>query len=94
VSSPPAEKALVKEGPTAELPHREEPAEDALLSTQEIEVTTADTMPLPDDLVIDTLPGVDRPVASGSVSATPSARLGSRASRNAVVSARGNVRKR
>jgi len=75
VSSPPAEKALVKEGPTAELPHREEPAEDALLSTQEIEVTTADTMPLPDDLVIDTLPGVDRPVASGSVSATPSARL-------------------
>ena len=71
VSSPPVEK----EGPTAELPAREEPAEEPRLSTEELEVTTADTMPLPDDMVIDTLPRVDRPVSESSVSVTPSARL-------------------
>ena len=74
VSSPPVEK----EGPTAELPAREEPAEEPRLSTAELEVTTADTMPLPDDMVlddmvIDTLPRVDRPVSESSVSVTPSA---------------------
>lgn len=71
VSSPPVEK----EGPTAELPSREEPPEEPRLSTEELEVTTADTMPLPDDMVIDTLPRVDRPVSESSVSITPSARL-------------------
>ena len=72
VSSPPAEKTE-REGPTAELPKTDEPAEEALLSTQEIEVTTADTMPLPDnfpDEIIASLPRVEKP---GAV--TPSARL-------------------
>jgi CheY-like chemotaxis protein len=43
VSSPPVEK----ERPTAQLPKVEEPAEEAaLMDTHELEVTTADTMPL------------------------------------------------
>ncbi len=44
VSSPPVEK----ERPTAELPKVEEPEEEdaAFMDTQELEVTTADTMPL------------------------------------------------
>ena len=45
VSSPPVEK----ERPTAELPKIEEPEEEAaLMDTYELEVTTADTMPLKD----------------------------------------------
>ncbi|HKY28880.1 MAG TPA: response regulator, partial [Pyrinomonadaceae bacterium] len=74
VSSPPVEK----EARTAELPKTEEEAEEPRLSTQELEVTTADTMPLPDDMVIDTLPRVEQPVSSASessVNVTPSARL-------------------
>jgi CheY-like chemotaxis protein len=43
VSSPPVEK----ESPTAELPKTEEPEEEALfMDTEELEVTTADTLPL------------------------------------------------
>lgn len=75
VSSPPVEKDLKKEGPTAELPGREEPEEEPRLSTAELDVTTADTMPLPDDMVIDNLPRVDQPVSESSVNVTPSARL-------------------
>jgi len=42
--TPPAE-----EGPTAELPKTEEtPVEEGKLSSQELEITTADTQPLPD----------------------------------------------
>ena len=70
VSSPPAEK----EASTAELPKTEEPAEEPRLSTQELELTTADTIPLPDDMVVDNLPRVDAPI-NESVSVTPSARL-------------------
>ena len=72
VGSPPAEKNQ-REGPTAELPKTEEPAEEAFLSTQELEVTTADTMPLPEnfpDEIIATLPRVEE-----SAGVTPSARL-------------------
>jgi hypothetical protein len=77
VSSPPVEKSLEKEGPTAELPHTEEPAEEPRLSTKELELVTADTMPLPEDMLIDTLPRVEKQVASESsgASVTPSARL-------------------
>jgi CheY-like chemotaxis protein len=67
VSGPPVEK----EGPTAELPKTEEPAEEPRLSPKELELVTADTMPLPDDMLVDTLPRVEQPV----VSVTPSARL-------------------
>src|SRR5687768_8174377 len=42
VSSPPAEK----ERPTAELPKVEEPEEEQFMDTDELEVTTADTLPL------------------------------------------------
>lgn len=42
VSSPPVEK----ESPTAELPKAEEPAEEVRLDTHDLEVTTADTLPL------------------------------------------------
>ena len=69
VSSPPADRAREKEGPTAELPAREEPAEEPRLSTAELDVTTADTMPLPDDFVLDTLSN------ESSANVTPSARL-------------------
>jgi CheY-like chemotaxis protein len=45
VSSPPVEK----ESPTAELPKTEEPEEEELfMDTEELEVTTADTLPLDD----------------------------------------------
>jgi CheY-like chemotaxis protein len=74
VGGPPVEKSLEKEGPTAELPRTEEPPEEPRLSTQELELTTADTIPLPDDMVVDNLPRVDVPV-NESVSVTPSARL-------------------
>ena len=48
VSSPPVEK----ERPTAELPRVEEPEEEpVLMDTHELEVTTADTMPLKDAVI-------------------------------------------
>jgi len=47
VSSPPAEK----ERPTLELPHIEPAAEDELMDTHELEVTTADTLQLDEDSV-------------------------------------------
>jgi CheY-like chemotaxis protein len=48
VGSPPVEK----ERPTAELPKVEEPEEEAvLMDTHELEVTTADTMPLKDAVI-------------------------------------------
>ena len=84
VGSPPVEKAaLEKEGPTAELPRAEEPAEEPRLGSQELEVTTADTMPLPGSTLVDTLPRVEQPVIASEASsasevpasATPSARL-------------------
>jgi CheY-like chemotaxis protein len=77
VGSPPAEKDE-KEGPTAELSRNEEPAKEPRLSTKELEVTTADTMPLPDEMLIDSLPRVEQPVVASESSAnvTPSARLG------------------
>ena len=74
VSSPPAEKDE-RERPTAELPKTQELPEEPRLSTEEIEVTTADTMPLPDDMVIDTLPRVQNAVAESAAGITPSARL-------------------
>jgi CheY-like chemotaxis protein len=45
VSSPPVEK----ESPTAELPKAEEPAEEVRLNTQELAVTTADTLKLSEE---------------------------------------------
>ena len=74
VSSPPAEKSFEKEGPTAELPSREEPAEEPRLSTKELEMTTADTMPLPDDLLVDSLSSHGS-AGESLPSGTPSARL-------------------
>ncbi|HEX6043929.1 MAG TPA: response regulator [Pyrinomonadaceae bacterium] len=74
VSSPPVEK----EAATAELPKPEgEPAEEPQLSTQELELTTADTLPLEGHPFADSLPRVE-PVVSESKpaeSVTPSARL-------------------
>ncbi|HEU4435112.1 MAG TPA: response regulator [Pyrinomonadaceae bacterium] len=73
VGSPPAEKSPVTERPTAELPKTEELTEEPLLSTQELEVTTADTMPLPGnypDEIIATLPKAEL-----SAGVSPSARL-------------------
>src|SRR5437868_47784 len=52
VSSPPAEK----EAPTAELPREAEPEEDVRLDTHELDVTTADTLPLGDALAAEHLP--------------------------------------
>ncbi len=77
VSSPPAEKPSEKEAATAELPKAEEPAEEPQLSTQQLEVTTANTLPLPGNTLVDTLPRVEQPVVSESseASVTPSARL-------------------
>jgi CheY-like chemotaxis protein len=46
VSGPPVEK----ERPTAELPKVEEPEEEVLMDTHELEVTTADTLPLEEAL--------------------------------------------
>jgi CheY-like chemotaxis protein len=73
-SSPPAEKDG-KERPTAERKKTEEPAEEPRLSTEELAVTTADTMPLPPGM-LDTLPRVDQPAGGQSrASVTPLARL-------------------
>ena len=54
VSSPPV---VEKESPTAELPRVEEPEEEEVrLDTQELEVTTADTLPLDDEIAAQSLP--------------------------------------
>jgi CheY-like chemotaxis protein len=55
VSSPPV---VEKESPTAELPRVEEPAEEERirLDSQELEVTTADTLPLDDVIAAQSLP--------------------------------------
>lgn len=75
VSSPPAEKALEKEGPTAELPRpEEEPAEEPRLSTGELEMTTADTLPLEGHPLRDTMPRVEQ-LSESSSGGSPSARL-------------------
>jgi hypothetical protein len=72
VSSPPAEKEV----PTAELPKADEPAEEPQLSTSDLEMTTADTLPLEGHPMADTLPRVEQPVVSeSSANVTPSARL-------------------
>jgi CheY-like chemotaxis protein len=60
VTSPPA---VEKERPTAELPKVEEPEEDELMDTYELEVTTADTLPL-DDAIKEYGDKVERPVAA------------------------------
>lgn len=78
VSSPPAEKALEKpsgtEAPTAELPGtEEEPVEEPRLNTEELEITTADTLPLEGHPFADTLPRVEFTDSPANV--TPSARL-------------------
>jgi len=52
VTSPPA----AKEVPTAELPSVEEPEDDVRLDAHELEVTTADTLPLDDALAAEHLP--------------------------------------
>ncbi|HJS23970.1 MAG TPA: response regulator [Pyrinomonadaceae bacterium] len=59
VSSPPVEK----ESPTAELPKVEEPEEEALMDTYDLEVTTADTIPL-DDVLKEDEHEVEQPVAA------------------------------
>jgi CheY-like chemotaxis protein len=60
VTSPPVEK----ENPTAELPKVEEPeAEEELMDTYELEVTTADTLPL-EQALIDHEQKVEQPVAA------------------------------
>ena len=59
VSSPPAEK----ERPTAELPKVEEPEEEELMDAHELEVTTADTLPL-EQAFIDHEQKVEQPVAA------------------------------
>ena len=58
VSSPPVEK----ESPTAELPKVEEPEEE-LMDTYELEVTTADTLPLEQALIDHKEQKVEQPVA-------------------------------
>ena len=60
VTSPPA---VEKEAPTAELPKVEEPDEDALMDTYELEVTTADTLPL-EDAIKEYGHKVEQPVAA------------------------------
>ena len=52
VSSPPAEK----ESPTAELLKPEEAAEEELMDTFELEVSTADTLPLDEHIAAESLP--------------------------------------
>ena len=59
VSSPPAEK----ESPTLELPHTEAPAEDELMDTYELEVSTADTLQLSEDALDELQPKVEEPVS-------------------------------
>jgi len=76
VSSPPADRVSEKEAATAELPKVEEPAEEPQLSTKDLEVTTANTLPLPGHTLVDTLPRVEQPVVSEPpADVTPSARL-------------------
>jgi len=58
VTSPPVEK----ESPTAELPKAEEPEEE-LMDTYELEVTTADTLPLEQALIDHEEQKVEQPVA-------------------------------
>src|SRR5262245_3725733 len=58
VSSPPAEK----ESPTADLPKIEEPEAEEFMDTHELEVTTADTLPL-EQAFIDEEQKVEQPVA-------------------------------
>jgi len=58
VSSPPVEK----ESPTAELPKVEEPEEE-LMDTYDLEVTTADTLPLEQALIDHEEQKVEQPVA-------------------------------
>jgi CheY-like chemotaxis protein len=58
VTSPPVEK----ERPTAELPKVEEPEAEELMDTHDLEVTTADTLPL-DQVFIDHEQKVEQPVA-------------------------------
>ena len=75
-SPPPVDKTREREGPTAELLRTEEPAAEPRLSTEELEVTTADTMPLPEEMLIDSLPRVEQPMAGeSSAGVSPSARL-------------------
>ena len=52
VSGSPAEK----ERPTADLPKPEEPAEEELMDTYELEVSTADTLPLDEAIAAESLP--------------------------------------
>jgi len=59
VSGPPAEK----ERPTAELPKVEEPEEEAVMDSHELEVTTADTLPL-DEALKEYGNKVEQPVAA------------------------------
>lgn len=59
VSSPPVEK----ESPTAELPKVEEPEEEELMDTHDLEVATADTLPL-DDALREYGQEVEQPVAA------------------------------
>lgn len=74
VSSPPAEKVPEKEAPTAELPRtEEEPVEEPRLNTKDLEITTADTLPLEGHPFADTLPRIEPVIAAAGV--TPSARL-------------------
>jgi CheY-like chemotaxis protein len=83
VSSPPAEKPFDKEAPTAELPYtEEEPVAEPRLNTKELEMTTADTLPLEGHPFADTLPRVEQAPRESMASettppggVTPSARL-------------------
>ena len=59
VSPPPVEK----ERPTAELPKIEEPEEEVLMDTHELEVTTADTLPL-EQAFLEHEQKVEQPVAA------------------------------
>jgi len=59
VSSPPVEK----ERPTAELPKPEEPAEEQRMSTQELAVTTADTLRLSEESINEIQAQVKQPVS-------------------------------
>jgi CheY-like chemotaxis protein len=74
VSSPPVEKNLEKEAPTAELPRtEEEPVEEPRLNTEELAITTADTLRLEGHPFADTLPRIEFNESPANV--TPSARL-------------------
>jgi CheY-like chemotaxis protein len=60
VTSPPVEK----ENPTAELPRVEEPEAEELMDTYDLEVTTADTLPLEQVLMDHEEQKVEQPVAA------------------------------